>query len=186
MITVLSDTHGTDDHRLDGRTLEAVRTADLVLHAGDFTTAAVLDAFVAEAESGTGELNSHGDDGNRFVAVAGNNDEPAVRERLDEFGVVEGGGVRFVVVHGHRHDETTLSLLGRQEDADVVVVGHSHRPGWDPSGAVAVLNPGSHADPRWHRPAHAELEPTAEGLSGRLVTPDGEVLEAFEFAAGRV
>jgi putative phosphoesterase len=222
VITVLSDTHGTDDHRLEGRTLAAVRTADLVLHAGDFTTAAVLDAFVAETgserertngretepadsagvgdgmEDGDGvgngegrgrrerERRRHRDDEKRFVAVAGNNDDAAVRERLDETGVVEGGGVRFLVVHGHRHDATALSLLGRQEDADVVVAGHSHRPEWDPSGAVAVLHPGSHADPRWHRPAHAELEPTTEGLSGRLVTPGGEVLEAFEFATGRV
>jgi len=218
VITVVSDTHGTDGHRLEGRTLEAVREANLVIHAGDFTTETVLDAFVAETgtgtetEAGTGtetetrtgagtgegegerEREREGtggtggagtDDGERFVAVAGNNDDAAVRERLEATRTVEVEGVRFVVVHGHEHDATALPLLGRQEGADVAVVGHSHRPEWESSGPVAVLNPGSHADPRWYRPAHAELEPTAEGLNGRLVTPDGEVLEAFDLAAGR-
>ena len=175
MITVVSDTHGTDGHRLDGRTLDAVREADLVVHAGDLTTAAVLDAFESEAAAERG--------GGEFVAVYGNNADPTVRERLPAQQVVEHEGVRIVVVHGHEHDDTSLSLLGRQERADVVVVGHSHEPGWRRVGAVTVLNPGSHADPRWHRPGHAELEPTGEGTTGRLVAPDGAVFDEFELAA---
>lgn len=178
MITVVADTHGTDDHRLTGRTREAVREASLVLHAGDFTTEAVLDAFEAAA-------GADRDDGEGLVAVAGNNDDAAVSDRLPSTAVVDAAGVRFAVVHGHDHDATALDLLGRQEGADVVVVGHSHQPGWDAASPVPVLNPGSHADPRWYRPAHAELEATTEGLSGRLVTPDGEVLEAFDLATGR-
>ncbi|ELZ28777.1 hypothetical protein C475_04046 [Halosimplex carlsbadense 2-9-1] len=177
MITVVSDTHGTDGHRLAGRTLAAVREADLVIHAGDFTTAAVLDAFEAEAGA-----ERDGGDG-EFVAVYGNNDDPAVRGRLTAERTVEHDGLRFVVVHGHEHDDTSLSLLGRQERADVVVVGHSHEPGRRRVGAVTVLNPGSHADPRWHRPGHAELDATGEGATGRLVAPDGEVFDEFDLAA---
>ncbi len=172
MIVVVSDTHGTDGHRLDGRLLQAVRAAELVVHAGDFTTAAVLQAFRAKA----------GDDrdaGGELVAVAGNNDDEGVRARVERTRVVERAGVRFVIVHGHEHHETGLGLLGRQADADVVVVGHSHRARYDPAGPVAVLNPGSHADPRGYRPSYAELEPTAGSLSGRLLTPDGDVLETF-------
>ncbi|QLH80817.1 metallophosphoesterase [Halosimplex pelagicum] len=185
MITVVSDTHGTDGHRLEGRTLEAVREAELVIHAGDFTTEAVLDAFEAEAGSEHGgESERAGREGDgAFVAVYGNNDGPEVRGRLTAERTVEHGGVRFVVVHGHEHDDTSLSLLGRQERADVVVVGHSHEPGRRRVGAVTVLNPGSHADPRWSRPGHAELEPTGEGPTGRLVAPDGEVFDEFDLAA---
>ena len=181
VIVVVSDTHGTDGHRLEGRTLRAVRTAKLVVHAGDFTTDAVLDAFRAEAVGG----RDGGEDGSRageFVAVAGNNDDAAVRRRLAATEVIERAGVRFVVVHGHDHSRTGLGYLRREADADVVVVGHSHRPGWEPAGEGAVLNPGSHADPRRYRPAHAELEPTAEGLNGRLVTPGGEVISEFDLA----
>lgn len=184
MITVVADTHGREDHRLEGRTLEAVREADLVIHAGDFRTEAVLDAFEEEA----GEL----------AAVSGNNDPPAVRERLPDERVVERAGVRVAVAHGHEHTETALSLFGRQSMADLVVVGHSHRPGFRRAGTVPVLNPGSHADPRQFRPAHAELEvvpdgddpPSGEGrssgreLAGRLVDPDGTVFETFTVETG--
>ena len=110
MLAIVSDTHGTDGHRLEGRTLEAVREADTVVHAGDFTTEAVYDAFAAEA--------------NDLVAVHGNNDDPSLVERLPSVATFEREGWRFVVVHGHEHSETSLSMLARQENADVVVVGH--------------------------------------------------------------
>jgi hypothetical protein len=168
MLTVVSDTHGTDDHRLAGRTLEAVRAASFVVHAGDFYTEAVLDAFLAENGS--------------LAGVVGNNDRHGVRDRLPSQRVVEAEGIRLVVVHGHEHTDTALDLLGRQEAADLVVVGHSHRPEFRDPGDVPVLNPGSHAQPRRYRPAHAELEREDGGISGRLVDPDGTVFEAFEIA----
>jgi putative phosphoesterase len=170
MLTVVADTHGTDDHRLSGRTLEAVREATFVVHAGDFYTEAVLDAFLAE----NGSLGG----------VVGNNDRPAVRDRLPEQRVVQSEGMRLVVVHGHEHSETALSLLGRQEAADLVVFGHSHRPGIHESGDTTLLNPGSHAQPRRYRPAHAELERADDGaILGRLVEPDGTVFEEFRVDA---
>ena len=166
MLVLLSDTHGTDDHRLTGRTLEAVREADLVAHAGDFTTEAVLSAF----RDLTG----------RFDAVHGNADCPAVSDRLPTALTFEYGGVRFAMTHRRRGGDTGLVMFGRERNANVVVHGHTHRPRFDDSGAVALLNPGSHADPRGNRPAHAELEPTDGGLAGRLVTPDGDVLTRFD------
>ncbi|MFB6142120.1 MAG: metallophosphoesterase [Halorientalis sp.] len=165
MLTVVSDTHAREGHCLEGRTLTAVREADLVVHAGDFLTEAVLDAVLAEAGS--------------LAAVTGNNDTPAVRERLPPRRVVEAEGLRLVVVHGHEHSGTALSLLGRQEDADVVVFGHSHDPGVRAGDGVTLLNPGSHAQPRGNRPAHAELERDEDGVAGRLVEPDGTVIERF-------
>jgi len=162
MLTVVSDTHGTDDHRLSGRTLEAVREASFVVHAGDFFTEAVLDAFLAENGS--------------FAGVTGNNDHSGVRERLPSQRVVEAAGIRLVVVHGHEHDETALSLLARQEEADVVVIGHSHRPELLASFGCLVVNPGSYADPRRYQPAHAELVDTGGGVRVRLCAPDGTVI----------
>lgn len=167
MITVVSDTHGTDGHRLEGRTLEAVRESDLVIHAGDFMTEAVLDAFESEAGAQAAADSE-------LVAVYGNNDGAGIRERLPGERVVEWGGCRFVVVHGHEHDDTALSFLGRQERADVVVVGHSHEPGWRSVGAVTVVNPGSHADPRGARPAYATIGQAGGDVLGQLRTPAGE------------
>jgi putative phosphoesterase len=163
MITVVSDTHGRDTNRLEGRTLDAVREANLVLHAGDFTTESVLDAFETEST--------------RFAGVTGNNDTSALCERLPSTRTIEHEGIRITMAHGHEHTETAISLLGQQENADLVVVGHSHRPEFRNAGDIPVLNPGSHADPRWYRPSHAEL--SLDPLRGRLVEPDGTVFDTF-------
>jgi putative phosphoesterase len=165
VLAVVSDTHASDSHRLEGRTREAVRTADRVVHAGDFTTAAVLEAFETVADD--------------LAAVHGNNDDPAVRRRLPAERVVTYRGARVAVAHGHEHDGTTLPLFGREREADLVVVGHSHRPAFEEVGGVPVLDPGSHADPRWNRPGHAELEVDDGGIEGRILKPDGTLIEAF-------
>ncbi|SEO55019.1 hypothetical protein SAMN04487948_103184 [Halogranum amylolyticum] len=165
MLTVVSDTHSTAGHRLTGRTLEAVREAELVVHAGDFMTESVLDAFYDEADT--------------LRAVSGNNDDHGIRGRIPEARTVEYGGVRFAVTHTRNGGATALTLFGRERDADAVVFGHSHRPTFDATGPLALLNPGSHAQPRGYRAAHAELEETTGGLRGRLCTPDGDVFEEF-------
>jgi putative phosphoesterase len=172
VITVISDTHGRSDHRLADHTAAAVREADLVIHAGDFTTEEVFEAFAAEAA----ELR----------AVRGNNDSRELEARLPTTRVIDLAGegfdseTRIALCHGHEHEGTALSLFGRQENASLVVSGHSHRPGVTDIGELTLLNPGSHADPRWNRPAHAELDVGgAGGLDGRLRDPDGTVLEEF-------
>lgn len=163
MLAVISDTHGTDDHRLTGRTLDAVRDADHVVHAGDFTTEAVLDAIEREADG--------------LTAVTGNNETAAVRARLPPVATVTWVGLQILVVHGHEHSETALGVLARQEDADVIVVGHSHRPEISELDGRLLVNPGSYADPRRYRPAHAELDTAAGPLRVRLRSPDGETYE---------
>lgn len=165
MLVVVSDTHSSEGHRLRGHTHSAVRDADVVIHAGDFYREPVLDAFYEVAGS--------------LRAVYGNNDDRAIRDRIPEIRVVEYGGVRFAVTHRHRSGDTGLTMLGRERDADVVIHGHSHAPRVHDAGDVVLLNPGSHAQPRGNRPAHAELERAPDGLDGRLVTPDGEVFEEF-------
>ncbi|SDL98391.1 hypothetical protein SAMN04487949_0396 [Halogranum gelatinilyticum] len=169
MLVVVSDTHSTDSHRLTGRTLDAVREADLVVHAGDFITESVLDAFYDEADV--------------LRAVYGNNDDAGIRSRIPESRTVEYGDVRFAVTHTRRGGATELTLFGRERDADAVIFGHSHRPGFDATGPLPLLNPGSHAQPRGNRLAHAELEEMSGGLRGRLVTPDGDVFEEFRILA---
>ncbi|MFB6127258.1 MAG: metallophosphoesterase [Halolamina sp.] len=170
MLVVCSDTHGRNGPGLDGRTAEAVADAELVIHAGDFTTAAVLDAFRERAD---------------VRAVHGNRDDAAVRDRLPSALTVEYAGVRFAVTHTRRGGPTALSLFGRERDADCVVFGHSHAPTVGEADGLTLLNPGSHADPRGNRAAHAELEPTADGLRGRLVAVSGEVFDRFEIGGQR-
>ncbi|PSP77331.1 YfcE family phosphodiesterase [Halobacteriales archaeon QS_1_68_20] len=165
MLVVLSDTHRESGHGLSGPAFDAVRSADRVVHAGDFTAPAVVDALAEEAA--------------RLDAVHGNADDPAVRERLPDARVLDYGGVTVTVTHRRDGGTTGLSLFGRSRDADLVVSGHTHRPTVVGAGDVVLLNPGSHADPRGNRPAFAELEPTDGGLRGRLRDVDGTTFERF-------
>ena len=162
MLALLADTHGTDDARLAGRAATAVAEAEALVHAGDFTTPAVHEALDAAA----GEA--------RLYGVHGNRDVPALRERLPATRTVEVLDRRFVVVHGHEHDRTALSLLARQEDADCVVVGHTHRPGIETIGGVTLVNPGSHADPRGGPATHGEVRRRGETVKVAIVGGDGE------------
>ena len=166
MLTVVSDTHSTDSHRLTGRTLDAVREAELVVHLGDFMRDPVLDAFEAESA--------------RLLGVYGNNDDAGIRDRLPDARNFAFAGLTFAATHTRPGGPTALSMFGRQRDADAVLFGHSHRPTFDASGDVALLNPGSHAQPRGHRAAHAELDPMTDGgVAGRLVTVEGDAFETF-------
>lgn len=163
MLVLLSDTHGQADHRLTDVLCDLVGSASLVVHAGDFTTLDVLDSFEQLADE--------------FVAVAGNSDSHAVQQRLPETQTVTFAGKRIVVTHGHRRDGTGLSLLARQQEADVVVVGHTHRAGIERVGEVAVVNPGSYADPRGGEATVAVLSREADDLQLRFQTRQGMTRE---------
>lgn len=172
MITVLSDTHSTSGHELAGRAKEAVKEAEVVVHAGDFTNEVALDDF------------QHVSD--RLYAVYGNNATPGVRDRLPPERTFEAEGVRFVLTHGDDRNATGLSLLGRQQAADAVVFGHTHRHAVSEGEDVLLLNPGSHDRPRGGLPTHAELRmadeeaETEARLVGEIRHRDGTVVEAFE------
>ncbi|WP_137288090.1 metallophosphoesterase [Natronorubrum halophilum] len=176
MIAIFSDTHSARGHELEGEALAAAREADVVIHAGDFNTAAALEAFQDECEV--------------LVGVRGNTDSAAVRDRLPTARVVEEGGVRFAVTHRRDGGETGLAMFGRSRDADVVVSGHSHRPTVVETEDVLLLNPGSHAQPRGNRPGFAVLEQPAGAeagtddarLEGAICEPDGTLVESFELS----
>lgn len=115
MLVVVSDTHSREESKLQGRTAEAVREADVVVHAGDFYREPVLNAF----ESATRSLR----------AVYGNNDDAGIRDRVPEVRTVEYAGVRFAVTHRHRNGDTGLVMLARERDADAVICGTATAPG---------------------------------------------------------
>jgi uncharacterized protein len=153
-LLLLADTHIPKRARdLPAQVWSAVDAADVVLHAGDWVDVALLNALEARAA--------------RLVGCYGNNDGPALRERLPEVARVELDGLAFAVVH-----ETGQSA-GRERrceaaypDVDVLVFGHSHIP-WEsttPRG-LRLLNPGSPTDRR--RQPHCTYL-TARTGEGRL------------------
>lgn len=167
-IAIFSDTHSSGGHALTGEALEAARTAETVIHAGDFTSTTALEAFQNECD--------------RLFAVHGNADSAAVRERLPTARVVEAGGVRFAVTHRREGGATGLAMFGRSRDADVVVSGHSHRPSAVETDDVLLLNPGSHAQPRGNRPGFAVVEEAGDELVGEIREPNGTLVAEFTVA----
>lgn len=163
MLVAVSDTHRRDDPGLPAAVRSAILEADQLLHTGDFTAESVLDAFENLPTP--------------LTAVSGNRDTQAVLDRVPKTTTTEWAGHRFLLAHGHEHDQTSLSLLARQEEADVIVTGHTHRPVIDTLGEFTHVNPGSYADPRRYRPAYATFEETAEGIRASLRSPDGEVID---------
>jgi putative phosphoesterase len=136
-LVLISDTHLPRKGRdLPEPVWTAVESADVVIHAGDWVSTDLLDALAARSR--------------RLIGCWGNNDGPALQERLPERADVTLAGVRFTVVH------ETGAAAGREArmaasypDTDVLVFGHSHIP-WDsaaPNG-MRLLNPGSPTDRR--------------------------------------
>lgn len=136
-LLLIADTHvPARAKRLPAAVLSAVEEADIVVHAGDWIDVATLDLLESRAR--------------RLVGVHGNNDGPALRERLPEIARLTVEGVEMAVVHEtgqkqRREERMDAAFPG----TDLLVFGHSHIP-WDtvaPSG-MRLLNPGSPTDRR--------------------------------------
>lgn len=153
-LVFVADTHVPKRARmLPDQLWSAVDDADVVFHAGDWVSAALLDEFEQRSR--------------RLIGVYGNNDGDELRGRLPETASVTLDGVRFRMIH------ETGQAKGREErcealfpDADVLVFGHSHIP-WDTvaSGGMRLLNPGSPTDRR-RQPVCTYM--TAVVANGRL------------------
>jgi putative phosphoesterase len=151
-LLLLSDTHVPHRARdLPREVWAAVEAADVVVHAGDWVDARLLDKLEARSL--------------RLVGVHGNNDGAELRARLPEVALATFGGVRFAVVHetgpAAGRERRCEALYG--ETADVLVFGHSHIP-WDTTtpGGLRLLNPGSPTDRR-RQPHGTYLTATASG-----------------------
>ncbi len=141
---MISDTHLPRGSRaLPAACVERLREADLILHAGDLTTAEVLADLRAL--------------GPPVEAVHGNADDVEVRRLLPSARLVAAGGARIAMVHDAGPAGGRLGRLrARFRDADAVVFGHSHIPlhERDGAGGFQIFNPGSPTDRRRQPNAH--------------------------------
>src|SRR5438093_1421712 len=105
VVGVISDTHGL----LRPEAVAALASVDLILHAGDIGSAAVLDELGSIAP---------------VLAVRGNNDRGPWAASVPETVTTEVGGLRLYDIH----DLKTLPKDPADLGVDVIISRHSHQP----------------------------------------------------------
>ena len=142
-IVVLSDTHAPRRWKsCPPAVASQLRGADLILHAGDVCTAAVLDELAQYAP---------------VTAVAGNNDGPDVAAwGAEETASLTPEGLRIAMIHDSGPATGRLPRMrARFPGARLVVFGHSHIPLDTADASLRIFNPGSPTDRR--RQPHGTL-----------------------------
>jgi uncharacterized protein len=155
VIGLISDTHlPRGARRLPEACVDRLRDADLIVHAGDFTSLEVLLGL-----EGLGPP---------VAAVHGNVDSAELRRLLPGERVVEAAGARIGVIHDAGPATGRLERLrDRFPGADAVVFGHSHMPLYEEAGGFQIFNPGSPTDRR-RQPRHTMGLARVEGGAVRF------------------
>jgi putative phosphoesterase len=168
-VGLVSDTHGHVDPRLAA----LFAGCDAILHAGDLVRPEILAALGAVAP---------------VTAVRGNNDEGTALALLPETALVAVGALTALVVHdlGRREDPRppARAILARRRP-EIVVHGHSHRPGAALVAGALFVNPGSAGPRRFSLPRTAGILAVAGrrarvelfDLAPRAPRPLGDPLE---------
>jgi len=145
-IGVFSDTHGM----LAGveKALEIAGTLDLIVHAGDL----YIDAEDIAAMAGMPFR--------AVKAVAGNCDPPGIGP-LEE--LILQAERKILLVHGHlfnvKFSFDRLLNKAKEESADIVIFGHTHRTKCQYYSNVLLFNPGSLSRPLYgEKPSFGVLE----------------------------
>jgi uncharacterized protein len=155
-VVVLSDTHAPRRWKsCPPAVADQLRGADMILHAGDVCTAAVLD-----------ELRQYAP----VRAVVGNNDGPDVAAwGAEPTLATDLDGLRVAMVHDSGSAGGRLVRMRRAfPQARLVIFGHSHIPLDEHDDRLRIFNPGSPTDRR--RQPH--------GTIGVLRIESAELVEA--------
>jgi putative phosphoesterase len=136
LIAVISDTHlPRGSRRLPADCVERMRAADLILHAGDISSAATLT-----------ELESLGPP---LAAVHGNVDDAQLQTTLPASRIVRAGEVSIAMTHDAGPARGRLTRLRRRfPEAHAAVFGHSHIPLHEEADGFQIFNPGSPTERR--------------------------------------
>lgn len=123
-IGLISDTHGL----LRPEALAALKSSELIVHAGDIGKLEVLEMLNRVAP---------------VLAIRGNNDRYAWAKGIPDVLNLQVNGVKLQVLHNVHEIAADPRACG----IDAVISGHSHKPGVSKRDEVLYVNPGS-AGPR--------------------------------------
>jgi uncharacterized protein len=129
ILGLISDTHGL----LREEAVRALRGSDLILHAGDVGGPEILTRLKDIAP---------------VVAVRGNVDTDAWGRSLPLTEAVSTGPAMIYMIHILQDSDVNPAARGFQ----IVVSGHSHKPGQVEKDGVLYINPGSAGPRRFYLP----------------------------------
>jgi hypothetical protein len=135
-IVVISDTHLTEKaDMLPVKLLEEIKSADMVVHAGDFVSLELLK-----------EIKSFCKD---VKAVWGNMDPQEIRDELTQKEIFKVGNFKIGLYHGCGAPSSIVDILSaefKNDKPDVIIFGHSHSAMNEKRGGILFFNPGSPTD----------------------------------------
>ncbi|MDQ6688888.1 MAG: metallophosphatase family protein [Gemmatimonadota bacterium] len=138
LVGLISDTHGL----LRPGVHDALDGVEMILHAGDVGGSSILDELRVIAP---------------VMAVSGNTDPPGDPDLAEEI-LLNIGGLKLHVSHGHEVGSPTPARLATRYDADVVVYGHTHRQLVTELDGRLFVNPGAAGAKRFNlKPSVARL-----------------------------
>jgi uncharacterized protein len=129
ILGLISDTHGL----LREEAVRALTGADLILHAGDVGAPGILETLKTLAP---------------VVAVRGNVDTGAWAQALPVAEAIPAGHATIYMLHILQDLDINPAAGGFQ----IVVSGHSHKPGQTERDGVLYVNPGSAGPRRFQLP----------------------------------
>ena len=132
---VISDTHiPARAKKIPDKIFEVFKGVSLIIHAGDLTQLNVLGQLEQVAP---------------VVAIYGNMDKADVRARLPEIDSVEVYDWKIGVIHdpGVLWGTRQMKKIAKQNNFDVLVFGHTHRPSIKHIEGILFINPGSPTNP---------------------------------------
>lgn len=142
---MFSDSHGRIDHVMD--IIKQYPKAEAVFHCGD----------ICGEEERLRNATPH-----PVCIVRGNCD---YSRELKECIITRFAGKKIALCHGHRYlmaggSVDALRYWGMEQEADIVLFGHTHVPFVEQTSSLTLLNPGSISRPRQadYIPTYAVLE----------------------------
>jgi hypothetical protein len=128
-VGVIADTHlGQASPELEELMAGPFKDVQMVLHTGDITELAVLQAFA----------------GKEIQAVCGNMDSPAVRRQLPTQHILRVGKFKIGLIHGWGGPQGIEERIRQEfEGVDCIVYGHTHVPSQVTRQGVLFFNPGA-------------------------------------------
>lgn len=134
-VLVISDSHGKNDDVK--QVIEQVGEVDMMIHLGDIERG---DDYIRSIAKCPPE---------KVYLISGNNDYNLTLPYQD---IIDIEGYRTLITHGHRFYVNAgtgyLREYAQQNNIDVVMFGHTHKPYIDIGEDVTILNPGSLSYPR--------------------------------------